>query len=120
MPSKTLSVLISRRYQWCLQYEGPNLEAVMTAAGTYLARSIGLLILPAFIVAYFAIIPSAPAQQQPGLEVIVEYNGTVAAAREAEVAPRLEGLLSKIDFSAGHAAAISRCAWLSRNSISDA
>jgi membrane fusion protein (multidrug efflux system) len=73
----------------------------MTAAGTYLARSIGLLILPAFIVAYFAIIPSAPAQQQPGLEVIAEYNGTVAAAREAEVAPRLEGLLSKIDFSAG-------------------
>src|SRR6516165_722305 len=92
----------------------------MTAAGTYLARSIGLLILPAFIVAYFAIIPSAPAQQQPELEVIAEYNGTVAAAREAEVAPRLEGLLSKIDFSAGHAAAISRCAWLSRNSISDA
>jgi hypothetical protein len=35
------------------------------------------LILPAFIVAYFAIIPSAPAQQQPGLEVIAEYNGTV-------------------------------------------
>jgi len=85
-------------YDWCLQYEGLNLEAAMTAAA-YLARSIGLLILPAFIVAYFAI-PSAPAQQQPGLEVI-EFNGTVAAAREADVAPRLEGLLSKIDFSAG-------------------
>src|SRR6516225_1199775 len=73
----------------------------MTAAGTYLARSIGLLILPAFIVAYFAIIPSAPAQQQPELEVIAEYNGTVAAAREAEVAPRLQGLLRKINFTAG-------------------
>jgi len=71
----------------------------MTAAGTYLARSIGLSILPVLIVACFAI-PSTPAQQQPGLEVI-EYNGTVAAAREAEVAARLEGLLSKIDFSAG-------------------
>jgi len=43
---------------------------------------------------------SAPAQQQPGLEVI-EYNGTVAAAREAEVAPRLEGLLSKMNFTVG-------------------
>jgi len=71
----------------------------MTEAGTYLARSIGLSIFPVFIVACFAI-SSAPAQQQPGLKVI-EYNGTVAAAREAEVAPRLEGLLSKIDFSAG-------------------
>jgi len=70
----------------------------MTAAGTYLARSIGLSIFPVFIVAYFAI-PSAAAQQQPG--EVIEFNGTVAAAREAEVAPRLEGLLSKIDFSAG-------------------
>ena len=71
----------------------------MIAASTCLARSIGLSIFPVFIVAYLAI-PSAAAQQQPGLEVI-EFNGTVAAAREAEVAPRLEGLLSKIDFTAG-------------------
>jgi multidrug efflux pump subunit AcrA (membrane-fusion protein) len=71
----------------------------MTAAGTYLARSISLSIIPVFIVACFAI-SSARAQQLPGLEVI-EYEGTVAAAREAEVAARLEGLLDKIDFSAG-------------------
>jgi membrane fusion protein (multidrug efflux system) len=70
----------------------------MTAAGTCLARLIGLSIFPIFIVACF-VIPSAPAQQQPGLEVI-EFKGTVAAAREAEVAPRLEGLLSKIDLHA--------------------
>lgn len=71
----------------------------MTAASNYLARSISLSTIALFIVACFAI-PSAPAQDQPGLEVI-EYSGTVAAAREAEVSPRLEGLLSKIDFSAG-------------------
>ena len=71
----------------------------MTAAGTNLARSISLSIIPVFIVACFAI-SSARTQQLPGLEVI-EYEGTVAAAREAEVAARLEGLLDKIDFSAG-------------------
>jgi len=71
----------------------------MTAAGTYLARSISLSIIPVFIVACFAI-SSARTQQLPGPEVI-EYEGTVAAAREAEVAARLEGLLDKIDFSAG-------------------
>jgi multidrug efflux pump subunit AcrA (membrane-fusion protein) len=71
----------------------------MTAAGTNLARSISLSIIPVFMVACFAI-SSARTQQLPGLEVI-EYEGTVAAAREAEVAARLEGLLDKIDFSAG-------------------
>lgn len=65
----------------------------MAAGGVYI-RSITLPIIPVFMVTCFAI-PSALAQQQPGLEVI-EYNGTVAAARETEVAPRLEGLLSKI------------------------
>jgi len=39
----------------------------------------------------------APAQQPD----ILEYKGVVAAAREAEVAPRLDGLLSKINFTAG-------------------
>ncbi len=71
----------------------------MAAAGTYLARSISLPVIAVFVVACFAI-PSAPAQQQPGLEVI-EYSGTLAAAREAEVAVRLEGLLSTINFTAG-------------------
>src|SRR5215472_3457985 len=71
----------------------------MTAAGAYLATSITVSIVPVFIVTCVAI-TSAPAQQQSGLEVI-EYKGAVAAAREAEVAARLEGLLSKIDFTAG-------------------
>jgi membrane fusion protein (multidrug efflux system) len=42
----------------------------------------------------------APAQQPPAPEVL-EYKGTVAAALEGEVAPRLDGLLSKIHFTAG-------------------
>jgi RND family efflux transporter MFP subunit len=70
----------------------------MTVAGTYLAKPISRSIIPVFIVACFAILP-APAQQTG--DEIIEYSGTVAAAREAAVAPRLEGLLSKIDFSAG-------------------
>src|SRR5262245_19795935 len=77
---------------------GPH-EAPMTAAGAYFARSTGISIISVSIIACF-VIPSATAQQRPGLEVI-EYNGIVVAAREAEVAPRLEGLLDKIDFSAG-------------------
>jgi membrane fusion protein (multidrug efflux system) len=40
------------------------------------------------------------AQQQPRPEVF-DYPGTVTAAREAEVAPRLDGLLSRITFTAG-------------------
>jgi RND family efflux transporter MFP subunit len=65
----------------------------------YLERSISLSLIAVFIVACFTI-SSARTQQVPGPEVI-EYEGTVAAAREAEVAARLEGLLDKIDFSAG-------------------
>jgi RND family efflux transporter MFP subunit len=71
----------------------------MTAAGTFLARSISLQFIPAFIIACFAI-PSAPAQQQAAPEVL-EYKGTLGAARQAEVAPRLDGLLLKINFTAG-------------------
>src|SRR5262245_50534240 len=67
----------------------------MTAVGTWFARSVCL----SLVVACFAI-PLAMAQQRPGVEVI-EYSATVVAAREAEVAPRLEGLLDKIDFKAG-------------------
>src|SRR5262245_34880034 len=69
-------------------------EATMTAVGTCPARSVCL----SLVVACFA--PLALAQQRPDLEVI-EYSGTVVAAREAEAAPRLEGLLDKIDFKAG-------------------
>lgn len=39
-------------------------------------------------------------QQQPNPE-ISEYKATVAAALEAEVSPRLDGLLNKINFKAG-------------------
>jgi transposase len=42
----------------------------------------------------------AAAQQQPTSEVL-EYKGTVASSQEAEVAPRLDGLLTKINFTAG-------------------
>jgi multidrug efflux pump subunit AcrA (membrane-fusion protein) len=72
----------------------------MTAIGTVLlARSISLRIIPAFFVACLAI-PLASAQQQPATEVL-EYKGTLAPARLAEVAPRIDGLLLKINFTAG-------------------
>ena len=47
-----------------------------------------------------AALGQTPAQQQPTPEVL-EYKGLVAAAREVEIAPRLDGLLSKINFAAG-------------------
>jgi membrane fusion protein (multidrug efflux system) len=71
----------------------------MTAAGTVLARPISLRVIPVFVVACFAI-ASASAQQQIAAEVH-EYKATVVAAREGEVAPRLDGLLVKINFTAG-------------------
>ena len=71
----------------------------MTAAGTVLARSISLRVIPVLVVACFAIAP-ASAQQQTAAEVH-EYKATVVAAREGEVAPRLDGLLVKINFTAG-------------------
>jgi RND family efflux transporter MFP subunit len=54
---------------------------------------------PILAVACLMIQPVA-AQQQPASEVL-EYKGIVVAAREAEVAPRRDGLLSKINFTAG-------------------
>jgi RND family efflux transporter MFP subunit len=71
----------------------------MSAVGTVLSRSIGLRLIPVFIVACLAI-SSAPAQQQ-GAPDFHEYKATVVAAREGEVAPRLDGLLNKINFAAG-------------------
>src|SRR5262249_29706488 len=47
-----------------------------------------------------AAMAQVPGQQQAALD-IVEYEGIVAPAREVEVAPRLDGLLSKINFTAG-------------------
>src|SRR5262245_18052003 len=71
----------------------------MTAVGTILVRSISLRIIPVFILACFAI-PLAPAQQQSATDVH-EYKATVVAALEGEVAPRVDGLLVNINFTAG-------------------
>src|SRR3712207_2089271 len=59
----------------------------------------GLRLAPIVALGWLMILPAA-AQQQPA-GAVLEYKGTVAAAREAEVAPRLDGLLSKINFAAG-------------------
>jgi multidrug efflux pump subunit AcrA (membrane-fusion protein) len=50
-------------------------------------------------VACLAIQPATA--EQPTAPEVLEYKGTVAAAREVEVAPRLDGLLSEITFVAG-------------------
>jgi membrane fusion protein (multidrug efflux system) len=57
----------------------------------------GLRLATIFALAYVAILPGL-AQSDPK---VLEYKATVAAAREAEVAPRLDGLLTTINFSAG-------------------
>src|SRR3712207_1718031 len=64
-----------------------------------LAQVLRWPIIPTFILACLMIQPVA-AQQQSAPEVL-EYKGIVAAAREAEVAPRIDGLLNKINFTAG-------------------
>jgi len=70
----------------------------MTLIGTALVRSLGLRVVQMFALVSLMIQPASA--QQPAPEIL-EYKGTVAAAREAEVAPRLDGLLSKIHFTAG-------------------
>src|SRR5262245_59308770 len=62
-------------------------------------RSLHLRIIPTFAVASLMI--QAAAAQQPATPEVLEYKGTVAAARQAEVAPRLDGLLLKINFTSG-------------------
>src|SRR5262245_21378238 len=69
----------------------------MGSFGIILAKLRGLGAVPTFTVACLMIQPAA-AQQTPDT---LEYKGIVAAAREAEVAPRIDGLLTKIDFMAG-------------------
>src|SRR5262245_11903378 len=54
---------------------------------------------PILAVAWLAI-PPASAQQQTGLDTH-EYKATVVAALEGEVAPRVDGLLVNINFTAG-------------------
>src|SRR5262249_25167109 len=61
---------------------------------------LALLAIMTFGALFSAVVAQAPAQQQAAPDIL-EYKGIVAAAREAEVAPRLDGLLSKINFTAG-------------------
>src|SRR3712207_3575756 len=69
------------------------MTSIQTFLATWLSRS-----MPAFALVCLMIQPGAA--QQPAPKVL-EYKGTVAAAHQAEVAPRLDGLLSKINFAAG-------------------
>ena len=61
-------------------------------------RSLGWRIIPIFVA--FLVSEPARTQQQTAIEVL-EYKGTLAPARQAEVAPRLDGLLLKINFTGG-------------------
>lgn len=71
----------------------------MSAVGTILARTIVLRIILVFVPACFAI-TSAQAQPQTASDTH-EYKATVVAALEGEVAPRVDGLLVNINFTAG-------------------
>jgi RND family efflux transporter MFP subunit len=71
----------------------------MSMIETILAPGVRWSIIPTAVLACLPILPVA-AQQQPAPEVL-EYKGIVAAAREADVAPRIDGLLNKINFTAG-------------------
>jgi RND family efflux transporter MFP subunit len=62
-----------------------------------ITRLAGFSLITIFALAHAAYLP-ALAQSDPK---VLDYKGTVAAAREAEVAPRLDGLLTTIHFSAG-------------------
>src|SRR5215831_2203871 len=77
----------------------PIWEVAMNKNATILARLLGLRIIA--ILAVTASTTSSVVAQQPAAPEVLEYKGTVAAAREAEVAPRLDGLLLKINFTAG-------------------
>ena len=67
---------------------------------TKISPRTALLVMALSLDAACLTIQTAAAQQQPAPEVL-EYKGTVAAAHEVEVAPRLDGLLLKINFTAG-------------------
>lgn len=71
----------------------------MDMIGTILAQMFRRPLIPIAILAGLMVQPVA-AQQQSASEVL-EYMGIVEAAREAEVAPRIDGLLNRISFTAG-------------------
>src|SRR5262245_15941517 len=71
----------------------------MSSIGITFAKLLGLTVIPTFAVA--CLIIQATTAAQPTAPEVLEYKGTVAAAREVEVAPRLDGLLSEISFVAG-------------------
>ena len=70
------------------------MDALRFAFGHFGVRVVAALTFACFT------IEIAQAQQQTATEVL-EYKGTLAPARQAEVAPRLDGLLLKINFNAG-------------------
>src|SRR5262245_46791658 len=72
-------------------------EAKMGTISAIIISPLGLGLAQIFLLAFGSIQP-ALAQSDPK---VLEYKGTVAAAREAEVAPRLDALLTTINFSAG-------------------
>src|SRR5262245_35839151 len=74
------------------------MEAAMISLNAVVGGLPGRSILT-FLATCLMVQPAA-SQQQPAPEVL-EYKGTVAAARQAEVAPRIDGLLLKINFAAG-------------------
>jgi multidrug efflux pump subunit AcrA (membrane-fusion protein) len=71
----------------------------MIAIDVILARLFGSRTILPFAAACLIAQP-VPAQQQAAPEML-QYKGTVTAALEGGVAPRLDGLLSKINFKAG-------------------
>src|SRR5215831_6027054 len=77
----------------------PIWEVAMNKNATILARLLGLRIIA--ILAVTASTTSSVVAQQPATPEVLEYKGTLAAARQADVAPRLDGLLLKINFTAG-------------------
>lgn len=70
------------------------MDALRFAFGHFGVRVVAALTFACFT------IEIAQAQQKTATEVL-EYKGTLAPARQAEVAPRLDGLLLKINFNAG-------------------
>src|SRR5262245_6213669 len=71
----------------------------MGKIGTVLAILLGPQIIATLAMGCLMVPPVAA--QQTGRPEVLEYKGTAVAAVEGEVAPRLDGLLIKINFTAG-------------------
>jgi multidrug efflux pump subunit AcrA (membrane-fusion protein) len=62
---------------------------------------LGRLLRRSFLVVAAACLMIQPAASQQQPSEILEYKSTLVPARQAEVAPRIDGLLLKINFTAG-------------------